>query len=79
LVFHSGCEADHSPPSSAEVKEWVELYLHSPNAPSWRGAQLGEHRDNLISRIFKFKGCQYTVPFYIARRVVLYVCVCLLL
>jgi hypothetical protein len=23
-------EADHSPPSSAEVKEWVELYLHSP-------------------------------------------------
>jgi hypothetical protein len=23
-------EADHSPPSSAEVKEWVQLYLHSP-------------------------------------------------
>jgi hypothetical protein len=23
-------EANHSPPSSAEVKEWVELYLHSP-------------------------------------------------
>jgi hypothetical protein len=23
----------------------VELYLHSPNIPSWRGAQ-GEHRDN---------------------------------
>jgi hypothetical protein len=23
-------EADHSPPSSAEVKEWAELYLHSP-------------------------------------------------
>jgi hypothetical protein len=23
-------EADHSPPSSAEVKEWVEPYLHSP-------------------------------------------------
>jgi hypothetical protein len=20
-------------PSSAEVKEWVELYLHSPNTP----------------------------------------------
>jgi hypothetical protein len=34
-----------SPPSSAEVKEWVELYLHSPNTPSWRGAQLN-HRDN---------------------------------
>jgi hypothetical protein len=40
LAFHSGCEADHSPPSSAEVKEWVELYLHSPNTPSWRGAQV---------------------------------------
>jgi hypothetical protein len=24
------CEADHSPPSSAKVKGWVELYLHSP-------------------------------------------------
>jgi hypothetical protein len=33
-------EADHSPPSSAEVKECVELYLHFPNTPSWRGAQL---------------------------------------
>jgi hypothetical protein len=41
LAFHSGREADYSPPSSAEIKEWVELYLHSPNAPSWRGAQLG--------------------------------------
>jgi hypothetical protein len=28
-------EADHSPQSSAEVKEWVELYLHSPNTPPW--------------------------------------------
>jgi hypothetical protein len=37
LEFHSAREADHSPPSSAEVKEWVELYLHSPNAPSWLG------------------------------------------
>jgi hypothetical protein len=31
-------EADHSPPSSAEVKKCVELYLHSPNTSSWRGA-----------------------------------------
>jgi hypothetical protein len=45
LAFHSGREADHSPPSGAGVEEWVELYLHSPNAPSWRGAQV-EHRDN---------------------------------
>jgi hypothetical protein len=31
----SGREADHSPPPSAEIKEFVELYLHSPNTPSW--------------------------------------------
>jgi hypothetical protein len=34
-------EADHSPPSSAEVKERVELYVHAPSTPSWRSAQLG--------------------------------------
>jgi hypothetical protein len=32
-VKRPGREADHSPPSSAEVKEWVELYLHFPNTP----------------------------------------------
>jgi hypothetical protein len=26
----AGREADHSPPSSAEIKELVELYFHSP-------------------------------------------------
>jgi hypothetical protein len=39
-VKRPGREADHSYPSSADVKEWVELYLHSPSTPSWRGAQL---------------------------------------
>jgi hypothetical protein len=29
-VKRPGREADHSPPSSAEVKECVELYLRSP-------------------------------------------------
>jgi hypothetical protein len=29
-VNQLGHEADHSSPSSAEVKEYVELYLHSP-------------------------------------------------
>jgi hypothetical protein len=38
-VKQLGHEADHSPPSSAEVKECMALYLHSPNTPSWRGAQ----------------------------------------
>jgi hypothetical protein len=37
-VKRLGSEADHSPPFSAETKEWVELYIHSPNTPSWRGA-----------------------------------------
>jgi hypothetical protein len=46
-VERLGREADHSPPSSSEVKEWVELYLHSPNTPPWRGAQL-KHRDNFM-------------------------------
>jgi len=40
LAFHSGREADHSPPSSAEVKGCVELYRHSRNTSSRRGAQL---------------------------------------
>jgi hypothetical protein len=43
-VKRPGHESNHSPPSSAEVKEWMELYLHSLNTPSWRGAQL-KHRD----------------------------------
>jgi hypothetical protein len=47
-VKRPGRDADHSPPSSAEVKEWVELYLHSPSTPAWRGAEL--------RRSFIFKG-----------------------
>jgi len=41
LTASCNFEADHSPPSSAEVKEWVDLYLQSPNKPSWHGAQVG--------------------------------------
>jgi len=37
-VKQPGYEADHSPQSSAEVKECVELYLQLPNTPSWHGA-----------------------------------------
>jgi hypothetical protein len=29
-IKRPGRETDHSPPSSDEVKEFVELYLHSP-------------------------------------------------
>jgi len=38
VVKRPGREADHSPPSRAEVKECVELYIHSPNTPSWHAA-----------------------------------------
>jgi len=31
----SGRGVHHPPPSSAEVKEIVELYLYSPSGPSW--------------------------------------------
>jgi hypothetical protein len=39
-VKRPGREVDHSPVSNAEVKEGVELYPHSPNTSSWRGAHL---------------------------------------
>jgi len=31
-----GWGVDHSPPSSAEVKEILKLYLYSPSVPSWQ-------------------------------------------
>jgi len=37
-VFKELTKFAHSPPSSAKVKECMELYLHSPNMPSWCGA-----------------------------------------
>jgi hypothetical protein len=37
-IKRPGREADHSPPPSAEIKECVELYLHSLNTSSLRGA-----------------------------------------
>jgi hypothetical protein len=49
-----GHEADHSSPISAEIKECTVLYLHSPNMPSWHGAQLkkkkkkNKNRDNFV-------------------------------
>jgi hypothetical protein len=43
-VKRLGREADHSPPSSAEVKN-VWSYTPIPSMSMWRGAQL-KHRDN---------------------------------
>jgi hypothetical protein len=51
-VKQLGCEADHSA-LSAEVKECVELYLHSPNMPSWHGDKL-QHRDNFTFTFILF-------------------------
>jgi hypothetical protein len=40
VVKRPGPEADHSSASSAEVKECLELYLHSPYTSSSHGAPL---------------------------------------
>jgi len=34
-VKQMGCGIEHKPPSSAEVKERVDLYFYSPSGPSW--------------------------------------------
>jgi hypothetical protein len=47
-------KADHSSPSSTEVKECVGLYLHSSNTPSWRGDQLKKHRDNFTCYLYLY-------------------------
>jgi hypothetical protein len=59
LAFHSGREAAHSPPSCAEVGEWVKLCLRSPNAPSWRGAQLGGAQGQLDLTFMTFVLCNF--------------------
>jgi len=35
VVKRPGRGVDHPPPSIAEVKERVELYLYSPSGPPW--------------------------------------------
>jgi hypothetical protein len=40
-------EADHSSSSTAEVKECMDIYLHSLNTPSWRGAHLKKAQGQL--------------------------------
>jgi hypothetical protein len=50
-VKQPGREADHSPPSSAEVKECVELYLHSQYA--FMACCLVKHRDNFTFYLYQ--------------------------
>jgi hypothetical protein len=47
-----GHEADHTSPSSAEVKnKWSCIPL--PHISSWLSAQLNKHRDNFTGAKFK--------------------------
>jgi len=46
-VKRPGREADHSLPSSAEVKRMRGDIPPLPNTPSWHGAQLKKHKDNV--------------------------------
>jgi hypothetical protein len=51
-----GREDNHSPPSSAQVKEWS--YTSTPQYASWRGAQLRESTETLaLSYIYKQASC----------------------
>jgi hypothetical protein len=52
-VKRQGREADYSPPSIVKVKECMELYLYSPNTPSWRGAQLKEAQGQLCLYLYR--------------------------
>jgi hypothetical protein len=61
-----GHEADHSLPSSAEVKECVELYLHSPNIPSWSGAKLKKHSNKFTFLPFIIN---YIILYYITHNI----------
>jgi len=55
-VKRQGREADQSSTSIAEVKECVELYLQSPNTPSWLVAQVKKSTGTtLLYLVFIFK------------------------
>jgi hypothetical protein len=54
LAFHSGREANHSPPSSAEVKKNGWSCTSTPNTPSWRGAQLGGAQGQLYLYLYLY-------------------------
>jgi hypothetical protein len=56
-VKRPGREANHSPPSSAEVKEYVELYFHSQYVfMTWC---LVKHRDFTFTFTFDVREVKY--------------------
>jgi hypothetical protein len=50
-VKQQGREADHSPPTSAEVKKCGSMHP-LPHTPSWRSAYLVKHRDKFTLPTF---------------------------
>ena len=56
-VKRPGCRVDHAPPSGAEVKERVQLYLYSPSGPS--GPVLRWTLSHIIVRLWCFGTWRY--------------------
>jgi hypothetical protein len=72
-VKRPGREADYSPHSSAEVKECVQLHLHSPNTPSWRGTELRKAQGQLYLTLLTCPPVRITHLVYIfAKSVIMY-------
>jgi hypothetical protein len=63
-------EGDHSPPSNAQVKECMELYLHCLNTPSWCGAQL-KHKKALPKYDFQYRNNIFSSIFSMLKRSIL--------
>jgi hypothetical protein len=59
-------EADYSPSFNAEVKECVELNIHSSNTRPWRGAQL-KHKNNLTFYKVWIRNTKHGVVAYLLR------------
>jgi hypothetical protein len=70
-VKRPGCGVNHRPPSSAEIRERVELYLYSTSGPSW--PVLGRtlpFRDKNSSSVYKQlqEGVKFHASAVLARR-----------
>jgi hypothetical protein len=59
-VKRPGRETDRSPPSTTKVKECMELCVHFPDTPSWRGAPL--NKSTGITLLYSSGKIFYTSP-----------------
>jgi hypothetical protein len=64
-VKRPGRGVDHPPPSSARVKERVELYLYSPSGPSW--PVLGRTLPFIRVHIHKGVACRGTEHMFVCK------------